>query len=229
MTGKFFLFVTIGCIASCAYAEDTPVLKTQKEKVSYSMGADMAKSFVKMGIDLDLDIFLKGLKDGISGKKPLLTEEEQHAVLSEFKNDLMRKQTQGKGGAADENKKAGEAFLAQNKTKEGVVSLPSGLQYKILKAGTGKKPTDGDTVQCHYRGTLIDGTEFDSSYRRGQPAAFPVNGVIAGWTEALKLMSVGSKWQLFVPSQLAYKEQGSGREIGPNATLIFEVELLGIK
>jgi FKBP-type peptidyl-prolyl cis-trans isomerase len=146
-----------------------------------------------------------------------------------FQSDLMKKQSQGKQTAAEENKKTGEAFLAENKKKDGVVALPSGLQYKILKAGKGKKPTDGDKVECHYRGTLIDGTEFDSSYRRGEPATFPVNGVIAGWTEALKLMPVGSKWQLFVPSQLAYKEHGAGADIGPNATLIFEVELLGIK
>ena len=132
--------------------------------------------------------------------------------------------------AVDNNKKEGAAFLARNKTKQGVVTLPSGLQYKILKAGNGtKKPIGSDTVECHYRGTLINGTEFDSSYRRGQPASFPVSGVIPGWTEALKLMPVGSKWQLFIPSQLAYGAQGAGRDIGPDATLIFEVELLAIK
>ncbi len=141
----------------------------------------------------------------------------------------MQKQAQARQKAADENKKAGEAFLAANKKKESVVTLPSGLQYKILKAGNGKKPTAADTVVCSYRGTLIDGTEFDNSDRHGGTATFPVARVIGGWTEALQLMPVGSKWQLFVPSQLAYKEQGSGRDIGPNSTLVFEVELLGIK
>ena len=140
-----------------------------------------------------------------------------------------QKETQGTKMVSAENKKEGTAFLARNKTKQGVVTLPSGLQYKILKAGNGKKPVGADTVECHYRGTLINGTEFDSSYRRGQAASFPVSGVIPGWTEALKLMPVGSKWQLFIPPQLAYGAQGSGRDIGPDATLIFEVELLAIK
>jgi len=229
MSGKWLAFLAVGFLATNVCADEAPALKTQKEKLSYSIGVDVAKSLAKMGMDLDLDVFIKGLKDGFSGKKTLMTDDEMHATMSVFQNDLMKKQSQGKQTAAEENKKTGEAFLAENKKKEGVVTLPSGLQYKILKAGKGKKPTDADKVECHYRGTLIDGTEFDSSYRRGQPATFPVAGVIAGWTEALKLMPVGSKWQLFVPSQLAYKERGSGQEIGPNATLIFEVELLGIK
>ncbi|MGD0517852.1 MAG: FKBP-type peptidyl-prolyl cis-trans isomerase [Thermoguttaceae bacterium] len=229
MSVKWLVFLAVGFLAANVCAEEARALKTQKEKMSYSIGVDVAKNFAKMGMDLDLDVFFRGLKDGFSGKKLLMTDDEMHATISAFQNDLTKKQSQGKQTAAEENKKTGEAFLAENKKKEGVVTLPSGLQYKILKAGKGKKPTDADTVECHYRGTLIDGTEFDSSYRRGQPATFPVAGVIAGWTEALKLMPVGSKWQLFVPSQLAYKERGSGQEIGPNATLIFEVELLGIK
>jgi FKBP-type peptidyl-prolyl cis-trans isomerase len=229
MSGKWLALLTVGFLAANACAQEAPALKTQKEKVSYSIGVDVAKNFTKMGMDLDIDVFIKGLKDGFSGKKPLMTDDEMHSAMIAFQTDMMKKQSQGKQTAAEENKKVGEAFLAENKKKEGVVTLPSGLQYKILKAGNGKKPTDADTVQCHYRGTLIDGTEFDSSYKRGQPASFPVNGVIAGWTEALKLMPVGSKWQLFVPSQLAYKERGAGEDIGPNATLIFEVELLGIK
>jgi FKBP-type peptidyl-prolyl cis-trans isomerase len=229
MSGKWLVFLAVGFLAANVCADETPALKTQKEKVSYSVGVDVAKSLAKMGMDLDLDVFIRGLKDGFSGKKLLMTDDEMHATMNAFQNDLLKKQSQGKQTAAEENKKAGEAFLAENKKKEGVVTLPSGLQYKILKAGKGKKPTDADKVECHYRGTLIDGTEFDSSYRRGQPATFPVAGVIGGWTEALKLMPVGSKWQLFVPSQLAYKERGAGADIGPNATLIFEVELLGIK
>ena len=229
MSRKLFAFLAFGFLAANVCAEDVPALKTQKQKVSYSVGVDVAKRFAKMGMDLDLDVFIKGFKDGFSGKNTLMTDDEMHATMTAFQSDLMKKQSQGKQSAAEENKKAGEAFLAENKKKEGVVALPSGLQYKILKAGKGKKPTAADTVECHYRGTLIDGTEFDSSYRSGQPASFPVNGVIAGWTEALKLMPVGSKWQLFVPSKLAYGEQGAGADIGPNATLIFEVELLGIK
>jgi FKBP-type peptidyl-prolyl cis-trans isomerase FklB len=229
MSGKWLVFLAVGFLAANVCADETPALKTQKEKVSYSVGVDVAKSLAKMGMDLDLDVFIRGLKDGFSGKKLLMTDDEMHATMNAFQNDLLKNQSQGKQTAAEENKKAGEAFLAENKKKEGVVTLPSGLQYKILKAGKGKKPTDADKVECHYRGTLIDGTEFDSSYRRGKPATFPVAGVIAGWTEALKLMPVGSKWQLFVPSQLAYKERGAGADIGPNATLIFEVELLGIK
>jgi FKBP-type peptidyl-prolyl cis-trans isomerase FklB len=229
MSRKLLAFLAVGFLAANVCADEAPALKTQKQKVSYSIGVDVAKSFAKSGVDIDLDVFIKGLKDGFSGKKTLMTDDEMHATMTAFQNDMAKKQSQGKQSAAEENKKAGEAFLAENKKKEGVVALPSGLQYKIIKAGKGKKPTDADTVECHYRGTLIDGTEFDSSYRRGQPASFPVNGVIAGWTEALKLMPVGSKWQLFVPSQLAYQEHGAGADIGPNATLIFEVELLGIK
>ena len=229
MSGKLLAFLAFGFLAANVCADVAPALKTQKQKVSYSVGVDVAKRFAKMGMDLDLDVFIKGFKDGFSGNKTLMTDDEMHATMTAFQSDLMKKQSQGKQTAAEENKKTGEAFLAENKKKDGVVALPSGLQYKILKAGKGKKPTDADKVECHYRGTLIDGTEFDSSYRSGQPASFPVNGVIAGWTEALKLMPVGSKWQLFVPSQLAYKEHGAGADIGPNATLIFEVELLGIK
>jgi len=229
MNRKLLAFLAVGFLAANVCAQEAPALKTQKQKLSYSLGVDVAKSFAKMSVDLDLDGFIIGLKDGFSGKKTLMTDDEMHATMTAFQSDLMKKQSQGKQTAAEENKKAGENFLAENKKKEGVVALPSGLQYKILKAGKGKKPTAADKVECHYRGTLIDGTEFDSSYSRGEPATFPVNGVIPGWTEALKLMPVGSKWQLFVPSQLAYKEHGAGADIGPNATLIFEVELLGIK
>jgi FKBP-type peptidyl-prolyl cis-trans isomerase FklB len=159
----------------------------------------------------------------------LLTEEEARAAIMHLQAQLRQKQIEAMKLAGEKNQKAGEAFLAENKKKEGVVTLPSGLQYKILKAGEGKKPTAEDTVVCNYRGTLIDGTEFDSSYKRGEPATFPVRGVIKGWTEALQLMPVGSKWQLFIPPTLAYGERGAGAQIGPDATLIFEVELISIK
>ncbi len=210
-------------------AQETQMLKSQKEKVSYSLGADMAKNFKKLGVEIDMEILMKGMRDVFAGEKPLMSDDEIRATMTALQTELRQKQVETAKAAAEENKKAGDAFLEENKKKDGVVVLPSGLQYKILKAGDGKKPTDADTVECHYRGTLIDGTEFDSSYKRGQPASFKVTGVIAGWTEALKVMPVGSKWQLFVPPQLGYGERGAGREIGPNATLIFEVELLGIK
>jgi FKBP-type peptidyl-prolyl cis-trans isomerase len=178
---------------------------------------------------VDPAILARGLKDGLAGGKTLLTDDEAQAAIMEVQNDMRKKQMEKKQEAGAANKKEGEGFLAANKSKEGVVTLPSGLQYKILKAGTGPKPTASDTVSCNYRGTLIDGKEFDSSYKRGQPASFPVSGVIKGWTEALQLMPVGSKWQLVIPSDLAYGDNGAGADIGPGATLIFEVELLSIE
>jgi len=159
----------------------------------------------------------------------LLTEDQAKAALTEVQNEMRKKQQEQMQKAGEANKKEGEAFLAANKSKDGVVALPSGLQYKILTLGTGPKPAAADTVVCNYRGTLINGTEFDSSYKRGQPATFPISGVIKGWTEALPLMPVGSKWQLFIPSELAYGERAPDPEIGPNSTLIFEVELLSIQ
>ncbi len=164
----------------------------------------------------------------LPGGKTLLTEEEAQAVMSEMQKQMHEQQQAKMAQAAEGNKKEGDAFLAANKGKEGVVTLPSGLQYKVLTAGTGPKPTTSDSVVCNYRGTLINGTEFDSSYKRGQPATFPVTGVIKGWTEALQLMPVGSKWQLFIPADLAYGDRGAGADIGPGATLIFEIELLSI-
>jgi len=221
--------------ASPAAAQQAPALKTreipelptQKERFSYALGMNIGSNLRRQSVPVDPDILLRGLKDTLAGSQTLLTEEEERTVIMEVQADI-RKQMQEKLKAEGEtNKKDGEAFLAANKAKEGVVTLPSGLQYKILQAGTGPKPTATDSVTVNYRGTLINGTEFDSSYKRGQPATFPVNGVIKGWTEALQLMPVGSKWQLFIPSDLAYGERGPA-EIGPNSTLTFEVELLKI-
>jgi FKBP-type peptidyl-prolyl cis-trans isomerase FklB len=207
----------------------TPLaLKTQKEKASYAIGMNIGKSLHKDSVDVDPNILARGLKDGMTGSKSLLTDEEIKTTMMALQADLTKKQAEKKQQIAEANKKAGDAFLAANKTKEGVVTLPSGLQYKILKAGTGPKPTASDSVVCNYKGTLLDNTEFDSSYKRGQPATFQVGGVIKGWTEALQLMPVGSKWQLFVPSDLAYGPNGRP-EIEPNATLVFEVELLSIQ
>jgi FKBP-type peptidyl-prolyl cis-trans isomerase FklB len=210
-------------------AKENLVLKNQKDKVSYVIGMDIGTNLKKQSIDVDPDILAKGIKDGFSGGKSLLSEQEVREIMAAFQKEMMAKQEELNKKLGEKNKKEGEGFLAENKKKEGVKTLPSGLQYKVIKAGTGKKPKLTDTVTTHYRGTLIDGTEFDSSYRRGQPATFPINGVIPGWTEALQLMQEGAKWQLFVPSNLAYGERGAGRQIGPNATLIFEVELISIQ
>jgi len=205
-------------------------LKTQKDKASYAIGVNIGKSMKKDSVDIDTAILLRGLKDGMSGAKPLLTDDEARAVMTTLQADLRKKQEAKMQIAGQANKEQGEAFLAENKTKDGVVTLPSGLQYKVLKEGTGPKPAATDTVVCNYKGTLIDNTEFDSSYKRGQPATFPVSGVIKGWTEALQLMPAGSKWQLFIPSDLAYGARGGpGGGIGPNATLVFEVELMSIQ
>src|SRR5437660_235443 len=204
-------------------------LKTQKEKVSYALGANLGMNLHKQSVEVDTTIVLRGLKDALAGGKLLLTDDEAKAALTQLQTDLRNKQMEKMKEAMDLNKKAGTEFLEANKAKEGVVTLPSGLQYKILTEGTGPKPTAADTVSCNYRGTLLDGTEFDSSYKRGQPASFPVTGVIKGWTEALQLMPVGSKWQLFVPSDLAYGDRGAGADIGPGATLVFEVELMSIE
>jgi FKBP-type peptidyl-prolyl cis-trans isomerase len=213
-------------------AEEPPVFKTQKEKASYGIGVETAKNLKQQEIEVDADLFIKGLQDGLSGGRLLMSEDEIARTMAIVRSELKQKRMQlirARAKDAEENRKEGETFLAENKARGGVVTLSSGLQYKILKQGDGKKPTEADTVEFHYRGTLIDGTEFDSSYRRGQPATFKVTGVIPGWKEALQLMPVGSKWQLFIPPQLAYGPGGAGRDIGPNVTLIFEVELLAIK
>jgi FKBP-type peptidyl-prolyl cis-trans isomerase FklB len=216
-------------LVSQVYGEENLVLKNQKDKVSYSIGMAMGKDFKKQLIDIDPDILAKGIKDAFSGGKALLTDQEINETMTAFQKELMAKQEELLKKAGEKNKAEGEVFLAENKKKEGVKTLASGLQYQVIKAGNGKKPTLSDTVTTHYRGTLIDGTEFDSSYRRGQPATFPVKGVISGWTEALQLMELGAKWQLFIPPNLAYGERGAGRNIGPNATLIFEIELMSIE
>jgi FKBP-type peptidyl-prolyl cis-trans isomerase len=204
-------------------------LTTDKDKTSYAIGLDLGNKLKSQSIDVDTSILLRGMNDGISGSKPAMTDEEMRASLTALSTQIRARQTAMLKQMAEKNKSEGDAFLAQNKTKEGVVALPSGLQYKILKAGEGPKPTASDSVVCNYKGTLIDGKEFDSSYKRGQPATFPVGGVIKGWTEALQLMPVGSKWQLFIPSDLGYGERGAGADIQPDSTLIFEVELLSIQ
>ena len=205
-------------------------LDTQKDKASYAIGLNIGRSMKKDNVDVDPELLAKGVKDAMGGAKPLLTDEETQAVLTTLQNDVRKHQQDTFNQALSKNKEEGDAFLAANKSKPGVILLPSGLQYKIIQNGDGPKPTAADTVVCNYKGTLIDGTEFDSSYKRGQPATFPVNQVIKGWTEALQLMPVGSKWELYIPSNLAYGERGTqGGPIGPNETLIFEVELVSIQ
>jgi FKBP-type peptidyl-prolyl cis-trans isomerase FklB len=215
--------------APAAKSQSALALKTPKDKASYAIGLNIGKSLHKDSVDVDPNILAQGIKDALAGSKPLLTDDEAKAAMVALQSDVRKTREAEMQIAGEANKKEGEAFLATNKTKEGVVTLPSGLQYKILKEGNGPKPTASDSVVCNYKGTLINGTEFDSSYKRGQPATFPVGQVIHGWTEALQLMPVGSKWQLFIPSDMAYGPRGPSPDIGPNATLIFEVELLSIQ
>jgi FKBP-type peptidyl-prolyl cis-trans isomerase FklB len=204
-------------------------LDTPKAKLSYAIGADLGNKLRAQSIDIDPAILHQAMLDAIAGGKTRMTDDEIHTALVDLSSQLRQKQMAQLKELGEKNKKDGETFLADNKTKEGVVALPSGLQYKILKAADGKKPMASDTVVCNYRGTLINGKEFDSSEKHNGPATFPVNGVIKGWTEALQLMPVGSKWELFIPSDLAYGERGAGADIAPNSTLIFDVELLSIK
>lgn len=210
-------------------AEEQMPLQSKKDKLSYALGADLAKNLKGQSIDVDPNGIMRGMKDVLSGVKTLMSDEEIRSTLTALSQELMAKQAQEAKKIGEKNKKEGDAFLEQNKKKDGVKTLPSGLQYKVITEGTGKSPKATDTVTVNYRGTLIDGTEFDSSYKRGQPASFPVNGVISGWTEALQLMREGARWHLFIPSGLAYGERGAGGSIGPNATLIFDVELVSIK
>jgi FKBP-type peptidyl-prolyl cis-trans isomerase FklB len=207
--------------------------KNDTEKNSYAIGIDVgsnvAKSLKRSEIDVDPAMLLRGFKESFNGEKLLMTDEEMKDILTKLQADTKVKLEAKAKAAAETNKKEGDDFLAANKSKEGVVTLPDSMQYKVLKQGNGPKPTATDTVECNYRGTLINGTEFDSSYKRGQPVSFGVGQVIRGWSEILQLMPVGSKYQVFIPSELAYGPRGSGADIGPNATLIFEIELISIK
>jgi FKBP-type peptidyl-prolyl cis-trans isomerase FklB len=207
------------------------VLKTPKDKESYAIGLNIGKGLHKDAVDVDPAILARGVKDALAGGKTLMTDDEAKTAMVALQADVRKKQEAKMAIVGDANKKEGDAFLAENKTKDGVVTLADGLQYKILKEGNGPKPTAKDSVVCNYKGTLLDNTEFDSSFKRGQPATFPVGQVIKGWTEVLQLMPVGSKWEVFVPSDLAYGARGAGpgAPIGPNATLIFEIELLSIQ
>jgi len=217
------------CVSQGQDKTNKTQLATQKEKVSYSIGLSIGTTWKKQGVEVDLEPLLQGIKDALAGTNPLLTEQETKEVMTAFQKDLRVKQEEKRKQLGEKGKKEGDAFLAENVKKPGVVALPSGLQYKVLTDGQGASPKSNDIATVNYRGALIDGTEFDSSYKRGQPATFAVNGVINGWTEALQLMKPGAKWQLFIPSALAYKETGRGQEIPPNTVLTFDVELLSFK
>lgn len=228
------MLAVVGLAASRGVAADAPTppttaLKDKQDKVSYSIGLNVGESIKQQtqqqGVDLRPDVVVAGFRDALTGGKALLTEQEVRDTLMGLQKEMMSKASE----VGDKNKKEGEAFLAQNKTKPGVKTLPSGLQYQVLKEGKGEKPKPTDKVKANYKGTLINGTEFDNSEKRGEPATFAVQEVIPGWVEALQLMPVGSKWRLFVPSNLAYGERGAGSLIGPNSTLVFDVELLGIE
>jgi FKBP-type peptidyl-prolyl cis-trans isomerase len=204
-------------------------LDSQQKKVSYAIGLDIGQNFKSRAMEIDLDILSQGMRDGLKAQKPLLSPEEIQKVMGQFQQDMMKIEQEKRTAVGQVNKVKEEAFLKENAGKPGIRSTASGLQYKVITEGKGPRPLESDTVKVHYRGTLVDGTEFDSSYKRNEPAVFPLKGVIKGWTEALQLMKVGSKYQFFIPSSLAYGENGAGQVIAPNSTLIFEVELLGIE
>jgi FKBP-type peptidyl-prolyl cis-trans isomerase FklB len=210
----FLLVFVVGCAAEEAKAVPELKLDTPKSRISYTIGVNIGQDFKSQKMDVDADVLLMGLKDSMAGKELRLTDEEMAAEMEAM---------------VAKNKVEGEAFLAENAKKEGVVVTESGLQYKVLEPGEGDSPQADDVATVHYRGTLINGTQFDSSYDRGEPATFPVGGVIAGWTEALQLMKPGAKWQLVIPAELAYGERGAGQDIGPNATLLFDVELISVE
>jgi FKBP-type peptidyl-prolyl cis-trans isomerase FklB len=225
------LIICLGavCIASIGLAQDKAQLKDQKDKASYSIGYDIGETFKKQNIDLNADALFGGLKDALAGKEASMNKEERDKTLQAFQKEMMEKQIAASKEAGTKNTAEGEKFLAENKKKPDVKTTASGLQYKVIKEGSGPSPKETDTVVVNYKGTLIDGTEFDSSYKRNEPASFQVNRVIKGWIEGLQLMKPGAQYQLFIPAALAYGERGAGQLIGPNATLIFDVELMSIK
>ena len=202
---------------------------TPIDKASYGIGLNIGRGMKSDGLEINVDFLIQGVLDAMEGKEPQLTEAELREAFAVVQKELQARQAEKAKSASDRNKKEGDAFLAANKKKQGITTLESGLQYTVLKSGKGPSPKATDQVRTHYHGTLIDGKVFDSSVDRGEPVTFPVNGVIKGWTEALQLMKVGDKWRVFVPSALAYGERGAGAEIGPNAVLVFEIELLGIE
>jgi FKBP-type peptidyl-prolyl cis-trans isomerase FklB len=223
------VILSIAFLFSVCHAQEKLELKDQKDKESYSLGYQFGQNLKFQGVDVNLDIYTSGIKDALGGKEPRMSQEDIRATITNLQQRLQAARQKELKEMAAKNLDESKKFLSENQKKEGIKTLPSGLQYKVLAEGSGKMPKADDNVTVNYKGTLIDGTEFDSSYKRGQPATFKVNGVIKGWTEALQLMKEGSKWQLFIPPDLAYRERGAGRTIPPSSTLIFEVELISVK
>jgi FKBP-type peptidyl-prolyl cis-trans isomerase len=232
MKNYFILLIAAASlvISGCQGKVTKSDLKTQKDKVSYSIGLDIGKNMKTQSIDIDPKAFLQGIKDGMSDSSVahLLTDVEIQQVMMQFQKEMIAKQTAKLKATGEKNKIDGEKFLAANKNKPGVITLASGLQYKVIKSGSGKTPKASDKVTANYKGSLLDGTEFDNSYKRGEPATFPVSNIIKGWTEALLLMKEGDVWEVYLPANLAYGEQGAGQQIGPNAVLVFQIELLKV-
>ncbi len=211
------------------WANDELVLKDDKDRISYSVGYQIGGDLTRQGLEINPEVVMRGIQDALTGTGSAMTPSEMRTTLVDLKKKVMADQKKKMEASAEKNLAEGKAFLAENAKKDGVKTLPSGLQYKVIEAGSGKMPEAGDSVTVHYRGSLIDGSEFDSSYTRGEPATFKSDRVIAGWTEALQLMKEGAKWQLFIPSELAYGQRGAGAKIGPNSTLIFDVELISVQ
>ena len=221
--------LSLALLTNLVQAEDKPALKDGREKISYGYGMNVGNFFKRQSYDVDVDLLARGIRDVLGGTNTLLTEQQVQEAIAGFQKEVRAKQEEKNKQLVEKNKKVGDDFLAANAKKPGVVTTPSGLQYKVTTEGTGEIPKNGDTVTVNYKGTLIDGTEFDSSYKRGQPATFNVNGVIKGWTEALLLMKSGSKRELYIPASLAYGDRAQGPKIEPGSTLIFEVELISTK
>ena len=219
----------LGLVWGIGSAGETVEIKSDQDKISYSVGYQIGGDFKRQGMEISSAVLLRGIKDAISGAEPLIDPQEQRAALVEMAKQVAARKQEAQKKAAQENLGKAQSFLAENAKKDGVQTLPSGLQYKELKAGEGKTPGAGDKVTVQYRGTLIDGTEFDSSYKRNKPATFQVNRVIKGWTEGLQLMKEGAKWELFIPPSLAYGERGAGGKIPANSALVFEVELISVE
>jgi FKBP-type peptidyl-prolyl cis-trans isomerase FklB len=228
MKKRLMTICALGLLAGLVRADDKAAFKDSKEKSSYSIGANWGNNLKRQEVEVDLELMIKGLRDGLAGQS-VLTDQEVSEALKALNQEIRAKMEEKRKRLGETNKLEGEKFLAENKTKPGVTTLPSGLQYKVLVEGSGESPKSNDVVTANYRGTLIDGTEFDSSAKNGQPLVRPANMLIKGWTEALQLMKPGAKWQLFIPPDLAYGDRGAGAQIGPNATLIFEMELISFK
>ena len=227
---KYFFMTALSAVLllGACNADETLQLKDENDRVNYSLGHQIGGDFERQGVEIRPELVVKGIQDALSGAEPLMTQKEMNQALSDMKKRIVTAQREERKQAALDNLAKGKAFLEENAKKEGVRTLPSGLQYKVIQEGSGSTPESTETVTVNYRGTLIDGTEFDSSYSRGKPATFRADRVIRGWTEALQMMKEGAKWQLFIPPELAYGERGTGSKIGPNSTLIFEVELISV-